>query len=51
MTPVIAVNASGWTLLTGTTTVSWTGTLSSALLYVETTTGTDNFYIDDASFR
>jgi hypothetical protein len=51
MTPVIAVNASGWTLLSGTATVSWTGTLSSALLYVETTTGTDSFYIDDASFR
>ena len=45
-----AVNASGWTQLTGTTTVSWTGTLSSATLYVETLAGTDGFYIDDASF-
>jgi len=45
-----AVNASGWTQLTGTKTVSWTGTLSSATLYVETVAGTDNFYIDDASF-
>ena len=44
-----AVNASGWTQLTGTATVSWTGTLSSATLYVETAAGTDNFYIDDAS--
>src|SRR5690242_11793460 len=44
------VNASGWTQLTGTTTVSWTGTLSSATLYVETLAGTDSFYIDDASF-
>src|SRR3954453_3595756 len=45
-----AVNASGWTQLTGTKTVSWTGTLSSATLYVETAAGTDSFYVDDASF-
>jgi len=44
------VNTSGWTQLTGTTTVSWSGTLSSATLYVETAAGTDSFYIDDASF-
>jgi len=44
------VNASGWTQLTGTVTVSWTGTLSSARLYVETTAGTDGYYIDDTSF-
>ena len=46
-----AVNSSGWTQLTGTATVSWTGTLSSARFYVETTSGTDNFYIDDASMQ
>ena len=46
-----AVNSSGWTLLTGTTTVSWSGTLSSARFYVETTAGTDSFLIDDASMR
>jgi Glycosyl hydrolase family 62/Carbohydrate binding domain len=45
-----AVNASGWTQLTGTATVSWSGTLSSAMIYVETVAGTDSFYIDDASF-
>jgi hypothetical protein len=45
-----AVNSSGWTQLTGTTTVSWSGTLSSANLYVETLAGTDSFYVDDASF-
>ncbi|WP_249715142.1 non-reducing end alpha-L-arabinofuranosidase family hydrolase [Rhizomonospora bruguierae] len=44
------VNAAGWTHLTGTATVSWTGALSSATLYVETAAGTDSFYIDDASF-
>jgi len=45
-----AVNSSGWTQLTGTVTVSWSGTLSSVTWYVETVAGTDNFYIDDASF-
>ena len=45
------VNSSGWTLLSGTATVSWSGTLSSAKFYVETTSGTDSFYIDDASFQ
>jgi acetyl esterase/lipase len=43
------VNSTGWTQLTGTTTVSWSGTLTSARFYVETAAGTDNFYIDDAS--
>ncbi|HZM84745.1 MAG TPA: carbohydrate binding domain-containing protein [Candidatus Limnocylindrales bacterium] len=46
-----AVNPSGWTQLTGTTTVSWTGTLASARFYVETTTGTDSFYIDDTTMQ
>jgi hypothetical protein len=51
LTPTTTVNASGWTLLSGTATVSWSGTLSSATFYVETTAGTDSFFIDDASFR
>ncbi len=46
-----AVNSTGWTLLTGTTTVSWSGTLSSARFYVETASGTDSFFIDDASMQ
>lgn len=46
-----AVTSSGWTLLTGTATVSWTGTLSAARFYAETTSGTDNFFIDDASVQ
>lgn len=44
-----AVNSSGWTQLTGTATVSWSGTLSSASFYVETAAGTDGLYVDDAS--
>ncbi|HXM57889.1 MAG TPA: arabinofuranosidase catalytic domain-containing protein [Candidatus Dormibacteraeota bacterium] len=46
-----AVNSSGWTQLTGTTTVSWSGTLSMARFYAETTSGTDGFFIDDASMQ
>jgi hypothetical protein len=45
------INSSGWTLLSGVSTVSWSGTLSSANFYVETTSGTSSFYVDDASFR
>jgi len=44
------VNSTGWTQLSATTTVSWSGTLSSATFYVETLAGTDSFYLDDASF-
>ena len=46
-----AITSSGWTQLTGTTTVSWTGTLSSARFYVETASGTDSFYTDDAAMQ
>lgn len=51
LAPSTAVNASGWTLLSGTATVSWTGTLSGANLYVETASGTSSLFIDDASFK
>ena len=51
LTPAATVNSSGWTQLSGTATVSWSGTLSRAVLYVETAAGTDNLYIDDASFQ
>jgi hypothetical protein len=48
LTPAAVVNSNGWTLLQGTATVSWSGTLSSATVYVETASGTDGLYIDDA---
>ncbi|MDI1460984.1 family 43 glycosylhydrolase [Catellatospora sp. KI3] len=51
LTPASAVNPNGWTQLTGAATVSWTGTLSSANLYVETAAGTDSYYLDDATFQ
>jgi hypothetical protein len=51
LTPAATVNTSGWTQLSGTATVSWTGTLTRAVLYVETAAGTDNLYLDDASFQ
>jgi hypothetical protein len=44
-----AINANGWTLVTGTAPISWSGTLTGVLFYVETAAGTDNIYIDDAS--
>ena len=48
LTPATTVNSSGWTLLSGTATVSWSGTLTGARFYVETAAGTDGLYIDDA---
>jgi hypothetical protein len=51
LTPDASVSASGWTLLSGTATVSWAGTLSGATLYVESTSGTTPFLIDDASLQ
>ncbi|WP_344746579.1 carbohydrate binding domain-containing protein [Streptosporangium vulgare] len=51
LTPAQTINTGGWTQLTGTTTVSWTGTLTNASFYVETAAGTDGIYIDDASFQ
>jgi hypothetical protein len=51
LAPAAAINSTGWTLLAGTATVSWSGALSSATVYVETTAGTSSFFVDDASFR
>ncbi|MEV4475863.1 family 43 glycosylhydrolase [Nonomuraea sp. NPDC049504] len=51
LTPARTVGTDGWTELTGTATVSWTGTLTNASFYVETAAGTDGLYVDDASFR
>jgi lysophospholipase L1-like esterase len=51
LTPDGAVTANGWTLLSGTATVSWSGALSAATLYVETTSGTTPFLIDDVSLQ
>jgi arabinoxylan arabinofuranohydrolase len=51
MTPAATMNTGGWTLLSGSATVSWTGTLSRATLYVETAAGTDGFHVDDASLE
>ncbi len=42
------VNSTGWTLLSGSARVSWSGTLTAVFFYIETASGTNNFYIDDA---
>jgi len=46
-----AINSTGWTQLTATVPVSWSGTLTGVLFYVETAAGTDNIYIDDANLH
>ncbi|MET8551674.1 family 43 glycosylhydrolase [Micromonospora zamorensis] len=51
LTPTADVNVNGWTQLTGTATVSWSGTLTGASFYVETAAGTDSLLVDDASFQ
>ncbi|WP_203719215.1 family 43 glycosylhydrolase [Asanoa siamensis] len=51
LTPAAPVSSTAWTQLTGTVPVSWSGTLTSATLYVETTSGTDGFYVDDVSVQ
>lgn len=51
LTPAATVNANGWTQLTGTATVSWSGTLTQARFYVETASGTEGFYLDDVSLQ
>jgi len=51
LAPNTTVNTSGWTQVTGTARVSWSGTLTNAIWYVETASGTDSFFMDDASFQ
>jgi len=51
LTPATAVSSAGWTQLSGTATVSWSGTLSGATVYVETAAGTDGLSIDDVSMQ
>ncbi|WP_051366333.1 family 43 glycosylhydrolase [Hamadaea tsunoensis] len=51
LTPATAVGSAGWTQLSGTATVSWSGTLSGATVYVETAAGTDGLSIDDVSMQ
>ncbi|MEV4620671.1 family 43 glycosylhydrolase [Asanoa sp. NPDC049573] len=51
LTPAASVGTGGWTLLSGTATVSWTGTLSAATLYIETSAGTDGLYVDDVAIQ
>ncbi|WP_224360524.1 protein kinase domain-containing protein [Hyalangium versicolor] len=50
LTLQVPVDASHWAQLSGTALVSWTGTLRSARWYVETESGTQDFYLDDARF-
>lgn len=47
-TTPVQCNSTSWTKVSGPLTLNWSGTLTSAVWYVETTDGTTNFYIDDA---
>ena len=51
LTPDAQVAATGWTLLSGTATVSWSGQLSAATVYVESAAGTAPFLIDDVTVQ
>lgn len=44
-----SINSSGWTRVSGTVNVTWSGTLTEATFYAETTSGTTNLYADDCS--
>jgi hypothetical protein len=49
----ITINSSGWTQITGTGTLSWTGTLTGAVWYFDTSESAAPFvdlYVDDAYF-
>jgi hypothetical protein len=46
-----AINSTSWTQLIATMPITWSGTLTGVLFYVETAAGTDNIYIDDANLH
>jgi regulation of enolase protein 1 (concanavalin A-like superfamily) len=45
------INSSGWTLVTGTVDLSWSGTLEDAKFYVNTGSSLAEMYVDDCSLR
>jgi hypothetical protein len=46
------VSADGWTLVSANNTpVSWTGTVAKAEWWISTTTGADDFWVDDAALQ
>lgn len=42
-----SVNRNNWTLVSGTIILNWAGTLNAADVYIETTSGTNTFNVDD----
>jgi len=51
LAPDTAVNSTGWTKVSGSATVSWSGMLNTAKWFVETASGTTTLYIDDAKMN
>lgn len=45
-----SVTSSGYTKISGTITAEWAGTLTSVFFRVQTSSGTDDFYLDDVYF-
>jgi hypothetical protein len=46
-TPGVSVSSTAWTKVSGTVTVTYTGTLQTCDFYIQTTSGTTNYYADD----
>ncbi|HEU4327118.1 MAG TPA: carbohydrate binding domain-containing protein [Roseiflexaceae bacterium] len=51
LAPNTTINDTGWAQLSGSGTLSWSGTLTSASWYLETASGTADLLVDDAQFR
>lgn len=52
LTPFVPINSTDWTQVSGSATITWTGTLSAVTLYAETDESAApfvDFYVDDAS--
>lgn len=46
-----SILSSGWTVVSGTLDLEWSGTLDNAVFYVNTETSTADVYLDDCSLR
>lgn len=47
--PGVPVNSTSWTKSSGTVSVTWTGSLKSALFYVQTASSKANMFVDDCT--
>lgn len=47
----VSVSSSGWTQISGTVNITWSGSLTAAYFYVETKNTTNDMYVDDCSLQ